>query len=307
MKAKRVLIIMGLFLGALLCMAQEKKPEVRSLTPGQSVAYELKSGEMQTYQVRLVEGEFLHLVVDQRGIGAALTLSSGDGKKLVTGDEFLSYVAAANGSYTLEVKGRGSDKSGRYVLQVEDPRAATARDKKSFEAEQVLAEGTAFSDESTQASQQKAIEKFKAALSIYQEIKDRRGEAKTLNSLGMAHDYLNLYERAREYYERALPIRHELKDGSGEAGLLNSLSFVYYHLKQFDKAREYTEKALAIYREIADKDGEHEALANLDFLSTKPKQGEKAKGPGTEGRVTGGCRELICNMYGCWWHYYYCY
>jgi hypothetical protein len=19
------------------------------------------------------------------------------------------------------------------------------------------------------------------------------------------------------------------------------------------------------------------------------------------------CRELLCNVYGCWWHYYYCY
>lgn len=311
MNTKRVLTIMGLFLAALLCMAQEKKPEVPALTRGQSLERELKSGETQVYRVKLAKGEFLQLAVDRGGIDFMLTLSTEDRKKLTTGVEVLSYIATANGTYLIEVKWTDDSKSGRYLLLVDGPRVATERDKKSVDAERSLREGTALADENTPESQEKAIEKFKGALSIYQVIKDRRGEASALSDLGMAYDYLKLYKEALGYYEQTLLLKRELKDRGGEAAADVNLSFANFHLDQYEEARKYMDEALAIYREIKDKKGESEALQNLDFIKDKSTQAKTPPGAKDQAKPQTNksdqrCRELLCNAYACWWHYFYC-
>jgi len=316
MKAKGIVLCL---LFVLLGVAQEKKPELQPLITGRPVERELTPDEAQRYTIRLNAGDFIDVTVDQNALETVLALTSQDGKRIGTGQESLSYIAIESGTYQIEVKAQKTNSSGRYVIQLEGPRSATDRDRKVFEAAQILEAGTALADNSTEESQQKAIGKFNQALSVYQGIKHRRGEAKTLNNLGIANDYLGLFEQARQYYDQALVISQELRDNRTKAALLRSLSFVYYHLTQYEKAREYTEKCLAASREINDKDGEREALNNLNLINGKLKnpagadnaKSKDARSKENSNSSTGGsfcvCRQLLCNANGCWWHYYYCY
>ena len=52
----------------------------------------------------------------------------------------------------------------------------------------------------------KAINFFQKSLPIYQELKDRKGEANVLNDLGDAYKNLGQYERAIDFHERSLRI-----------------------------------------------------------------------------------------------------
>jgi len=70
-------------------------------------------------------------------------------------------------------------------------------------------------------------------LPIFREVKDRSGEATTLNNIGSAYDNLSQYEKALEYYAQALPIRREVKDRQGEANTLTNISTAYDNLSQY--------------------------------------------------------------------------
>ena len=54
--------------------------QVRPLELGKAVERELAGGAQHSYQLQLSAGQFLHVIVDQRGIDAAVKLFAPDGK-----------------------------------------------------------------------------------------------------------------------------------------------------------------------------------------------------------------------------------
>src|ERR1700738_5132483 len=49
-------------------------PSPRPLELGKPIEMELKGGEVHSYSINLTAGQFLHLIVDQRGIDVVVTL-----------------------------------------------------------------------------------------------------------------------------------------------------------------------------------------------------------------------------------------
>ncbi|HEX7627788.1 MAG TPA: tetratricopeptide repeat protein [Candidatus Methanoperedens sp.] len=76
-----------------------------------------------------------------------------------------------------------------------------------------------------------------------------------LGSLGILYDQIGSYKKAIDYYEKALSISQEIGDRRGEGNHLGNLGLAYSHLGQVEKAIEYYEKALLISREIGDQRG----------------------------------------------------
>lgn len=107
------------FLFVILCLcpvaSAQVAPEPKTLVPTQPVAREIAGGESHTYQITLQAGQFLRVVVAQRGIDIKLALSGPDGKPLVESDltsiigarEPLSYEATATGAYRLVIRAQG--------------------------------------------------------------------------------------------------------------------------------------------------------------------------------------------------------
>ena len=107
-----------------------------SLEPGKPVERELSGGQSHSYKITMISGQYLHVVVAQRGIDVAVALFTPDGKKisevdsepLTEGSETVSAIADASGAYLIEVRSpEKSAKTGRYEIKVEELRAATAR------------------------------------------------------------------------------------------------------------------------------------------------------------------------------------
>src|SRR4030095_7534991 len=151
-------------LSLLLCLSltgfAQTKDVIRQLEPGQTVERELTGGESHTYQITLQAGQFLRIVLEQKGIDVVVTLIAPDGKQAVDvnltrgGLESLSDEAAASGDYRFTIRALGSATlSGAYRVRLGVRATATAQDKQRVAAERLLAEANELSKQRSAAAQ----------------------------------------------------------------------------------------------------------------------------------------------------------
>jgi hypothetical protein len=162
--------------------------ETDSLEPGKPIERELSGGQSHSYKITMISGQYLQVVVAQRGIDVAVALFAPDGKKIsevdsehqVEGSETVSAIAEATGAYLIEARSvEKTAKAGRYEIKVEELRVATAEDKYRVAGESVFQEAEQLKD-GTLEDRRKSIEKYHEALELYRRASDRKGEAQTL-------------------------------------------------------------------------------------------------------------------------------
>ncbi|MBW7881315.1 MAG: tetratricopeptide repeat protein, partial [Caldilineaceae bacterium] len=101
------------------------------------------------------------------------------------------------------------------------------------------------------------------ALALYRELGDRRGEAWTLNSLGVAASLRGQYEQGTEQFEAALRLSRGLGDEHRTSRILNNLAAVYAMRKDFAQSDRYFLQLLRQARETGYRVGEVIVLNNL--------------------------------------------
>src|SRR5262245_20513627 len=113
-----------------------------SLEPGKPVERELSGGQSHSYKITMISGQYLHLVVAQRGIHVTVALFAPDGKKISEADFWeailesgtMAVIAEAPGAYLVEVRSpEKTAKAGRYEIKVEELRAATRSEEHTSE------------------------------------------------------------------------------------------------------------------------------------------------------------------------------
>jgi hypothetical protein len=156
--------------------------ETDSLEPGKPIERELSGGQSHSYKITMISGQYLHVVVAQRGIDVAVALFTPDGKKiseadsehLIEGLETMSAIAEAPGAYLIEVRvPEKTAKAGRYEIKVEELREATAEDKHRVAAESVFREAQKLS-RGTLEEKRKGIEKYHEAAAQLEFSKEKR-------------------------------------------------------------------------------------------------------------------------------------
>ena len=83
------------------------------------------------------------------------------------------------------------------------------------------------------------LEYYGQALPIMRKVRDRAGEAATLNNIGAVYRGLGEPQRALEYYGQALPIAREVGDRAGEAVTRYNVALI--HRAQGDLGRAVAE------------------------------------------------------------------
>jgi CHAT domain-containing protein/Tfp pilus assembly protein PilF len=216
-------------------------------------------------------GQYLHVVVAQRGIDVAVALFTPDGKKisevnsnsLVEGSETVSAIAEAPGAYLIEVRPpEKTAKTGRYEIKVEELRAATAKDKYRVAGEAIFREAEQLQNGTLEA-RRKSIEKYHEALELYRRATDRNGEAETLNNIGAVYYLLGEPRKALEKFNESLPIHRAIGDRREEATTLSNIGAVYDLLGEMQKALEKYNEALPIFHAVGDRSGEATILSNI--------------------------------------------
>jgi CHAT domain-containing protein/tetratricopeptide (TPR) repeat protein len=251
--------------------AEPSAQESISLEPDKPVERELPGGQSHSYKVMMVSGQYLRIVVVQRGTDVVVSLFTPDGKKIsetdseniTEGSETLSAIAEAPGAYLIEVRSsEKTAKAGRYEIKVEELRAATTEDKYRVTAESVLREAEQLQD-GTLEDKRKSLEKYHEALELYRKAGYRKGEADTLNNIAGVYRLLGEMRKALEKLNEALLISHAVGDRVGEAKLLNNIGRAYDVLGEIEKALEKYNEVLPISRALGNRKGEAITLNNI--------------------------------------------
>ena len=246
------------------------KDDVRPLVPGQPLERDMASGQTHTYQITLRAGQFMRVVVEQKGIDVAVALVAPDGKQVGEADftgafeqESLSHEAATDGGYQMVVRATVETATkGTYDVRLEVKAGATAQDRQRIAAERLLVEASRLREQRAVAVAQ-TTEKAQQALSLWRGLGDRYWEAYTLNLIGLAYSDRSKFDQAIESYNQALAIRREVKDRPGEAVSLYRLGWAYSSLSRYEMAIEYLEQSLAIHHELKDRGWEADTLNGL--------------------------------------------
>jgi tetratricopeptide (TPR) repeat protein len=192
--------------------ATQSAQQSDSLEPGKPIERELSGGQSHSYKITMISGQYLQVVVAQRGIDV-VALFTPDGKKinevnsdpLIEGSETVSVIAEAHGAYLFEVcPPEKTAKTGRYEIKIEELRAVTAEDKYRVAGEAVFREAEQLKDGTLEAKR-KSIEKYHEALDLYRRASNRKGEAQALNNIGEVYRSLGEMQKALEKYNEALP------------------------------------------------------------------------------------------------------
>jgi tetratricopeptide (TPR) repeat protein len=222
---------------------------------GFSVERELKGGETNSFRIPMTSGQFLYVIVDQRGIDVAVTLVGPDGKPLAKADspnsnhgpEPLVSIAEVSGDYRIEVSAPSKNAPiGRYEISIVALRETTATDREHVAAEKAFWEGEKLRSQRTAISNLSAIEAYKQALPFLESSGDSYRHALTLQMIGARYAELGEFQRALEYYEQALPLFRVTTDKYQQSNTLNSIGGAYDVLGNLPKALEYYRQALLL-------------------------------------------------------------
>lgn len=237
---------------------------------GQPIERELKGGETHSYRVDLQAGQFMHAVVEQKGIDVVVALVGPDGKPIVEmdspngawGPERVSLITETCGSYRVDV--RSDDKKaplGHYRVEIAELRPAGLQDRDRISAERLFIEA------GNTMEQPKAIEKYERALALFRSGGDHSGEASTLHYIGRGYLIAGEYQKALQYFSQALPLEQAAGDRVSEANTLSDIGLAYTNLSLSpQKALDYHKQALQLERAEEDREGEAYTLQLMGMI-----------------------------------------
>jgi CHAT domain-containing protein/Tfp pilus assembly protein PilF len=267
--------------------AAQSAQETDSLEPGKPIERELSGGQSHSYKITMISGQYLQVVVDQRGIDVVVALFAPDGKKiaevdsehLIEGSETVLAIAGATGAYLVEARSADKTaKAGRYGIKVEELRVATAEDKYQVAGGAAFREAEQLKDGTLEA-RRKSVEKYHEALELYRRAGARSREAGTLNRIGEVYLGLGETQKALEKFNEALLIARAIGASKVEAETLNYTGLVYASRGEMREALEKFNEALPIARAVGDRSGNAITLSNIgtayDVLGEKQKALEK--------------------------------
>lgn len=257
----------------------------RLLNPDEVVKREIAGGEAQTFRLPLTQGQFLNVVVEQKGVDLVVKLFGPDAKPLILmdspngmyGPESVSVVAQTAGDYMVEV--RSNEKwaaAGSYELRVASLRQPTEADMKRLAAERAFVEGQSLRLKGTAESRQAAVEKYKESLALWRSLGEKRGEAYLLYSIGKTYWALGRFAETREYFNQALSIWKERSDALDEAFVLNELGGAYRDLDDPLKSLDYYQQSLSLRREAGSQWGAAQVLNNIGLIYARTGSYKKA-------------------------------
>ena len=175
----------------------EQESPVGVLEPGKPIERQIAGGQSQIYKITAAPGQYLHIVVRQRGVDVVVTLFTADGKKLsevdnpngAYGPESLSAITEATGEYRVEVRPFKADAAaGAYEINLQELRAATEGDKvriaKLVAAAEARSVASTLRNKDGNDALKSAIEAYKKALVLWREAGDKYWEAASLSQIG---------------------------------------------------------------------------------------------------------------------------
>jgi tetratricopeptide (TPR) repeat protein len=245
---------------------------VASLTLHKPVERVVNSGQVETFTFDAHAGDFVHLVVEQKGVDVVVTIRDPHGHDEVVmdspnrdfGPEPVSWVAAESGACEVNIVAKADRKiTGAYRLELLKAAPPTNEDRLRLQTEEIFRRAVMDDRSATKESALRTIAEYEAANEGWTKLHDDYEEALGLHRIGLLYSLYGDAKKALDHYDRALKIRRNIVDRAGTGNTLNNLSLVYANLGDKQKALEYLNQANQAYQAVNDRSGEAMVLGNL--------------------------------------------
>lgn len=194
---------------------EAQTPDSRPLTTGQSIEREIKGDEAHSYNLVLAAGQYLNVVVEQKGVDVVVALFDANNNKLTEvdspngtqGSEPIVLITEIAGNYRLEVRSlEKSAPAGRYEAKIVELRMAMEKDKSRIAALKIFAEAEVLHLQGVVQSLRGAIKKYEESLSLFRVIEDRQMVAQILYRIGNIYNELGENQQALKFFNESLPM-----------------------------------------------------------------------------------------------------
>ena len=283
-------IASGTCSATLLCKpqaaTQDEDPTLLEI--GKPLLRSIAGGQAHSYKIVASAGDYLNVVVDQRGVDVVVSLFAPNGKKVLQvdnpngayGSEPLLTIADATGPYRVEIKTfPGSKNAGSYEVQLQELRAASDEDKSRVPlvqaAQRALDQAVQLANQSPDAAR-RAIAIYEEAVTLWRRLKEPYWEALSLSNLAQIFDFLDTDEKAVDYYNQALLLQKAVADNRGAATTLDALGEIFLQHGDKQKALDYFNQALPFRKLAGDVRGEGLTLVGLGRIALSIGETKKA-------------------------------
>jgi tetratricopeptide (TPR) repeat protein len=285
-----------------------QQADVRPLEFGKPIERELAGDETHTYQINVDSGQFLHVVVKQRGIDVVITIVGPDGQQLAQmdspngrqGPETISLVTPMAGDYWLLVRTfEKGPAPGHYEIRLAEVRVPLPLDKTRLAAERIFAEAMQHFAIGTAESLRAAVRRYEESLNIWRVLGDQYREALALSINGFILNSLGEPQQALDSCFQALPLSSwetpggepvagarfllpgiaslVLGDPWGRASTRNYIGMAYALLEDHRRALEHYSQVLVLRRKVGDRRGEAVTLNNMGLVYRGLEQWQEAQ------------------------------
>jgi CHAT domain-containing protein/Tfp pilus assembly protein PilF len=231
--------------------------QTRELEPGKPIERELSGGQSHSYELKLAAGQYVKLIVDQRGIDVVLKLLGHEGKQIAEfdgefrtqGQEVAAWVAEGSGSYRVDVQAEDKNAAaGRYKIEILELRVATEDDRALYEAFKLYTEVIrlyfAGRYDEARPLDERVLEIREMILGP-----EHRDVAASLTVLANIYFLRGEYTKAEPLYQRAAAVVEKVLDPEHpKVGQnLSNLANLYYKKADYAKAEPLYQRAIAIF------------------------------------------------------------
>lgn len=269
------------------------------LIPNRRVGREIKGGETHLYSIKVTAGRFLRGTVMQHGADVVIKIYAPDGSLMEErdrpngryGEESFSLEVSLTGVYRVEIKPLDDKvKAGRYIVRIEPPRFATARDEQRTLAERIFQEAEQLRLERRKESWKSAVPKYQEAAAVWRGIGDSYAEGLALRTLSIIYYGLKQAEEAMKTGTKALAIFRARRNRSAEGDTLLHIAHLFQDKGDDEEALKHFEQAAVAKRVVKDVEGAATALqgaakALSSLGDSQNKRGDKEKAANTYRRA----------------------
>jgi CHAT domain-containing protein/Tfp pilus assembly protein PilF len=238
---------------------QTTQGELIPLKPGEPLVRELAGAAAHRFLITLVKGQYMHVLVEQKGVDVVVSLMGQNRVKLIEvdnpngmfGPESIYFVADASGAYEVEVSSTNKWRpGGSYRISVEEQDAPSEADLSRVRAARAFAEGQRLRFQTEAEARRAAISKYEEARSLWKALGETYEEAYTLCNTGRTYKSLGQLPAALENLNGALALLKAVSDKHGQVFMLNEIGASKRDFATPAQALEYYEQALTLLHEL---------------------------------------------------------
>jgi len=275
--------------------ARSAPEEPRLLQPGKPIVRDLAGGQTHSYVFQVAAGQFLHVVVDQRGIDVVVSLFSPEGPQLAeidspsgtTGIEPVFWIAQSEGLYRVEVRGLDKDApAGKYQITMDALRAAKNEDRGRIQAQSFYMAGKKLAAKPSEGPLRMAKIQFGDSLKTWVALKDQERAQQTFMYLTAVYQELvSLLAQKRDIEDALILIQeyHGLTEASFGKDSFNLIYWVRLMASlmesagKFDSAEELRKQELGIAQKAKGQGSVETAMSLAHMAELKVRQTKYAE------------------------------